>query len=69
MGKGKEPEVTRDRLVLHVDQILLDELTVDDVGRPLGLGTVIVSGGELGKSDMVSDSLTSFTTTERAAIL
>ena len=42
-AKGKEPEISKaDRLVLHVNQALLDELTLEDVGRPLGLGTVIV---------------------------
>ncbi|MCO5596155.1 hypothetical protein L7F22_050215 [Adiantum nelumboides] len=41
--KGKEPEIsTTDRLTLHVNQALLDGLTVDEVGRPLGLGTVIM---------------------------
>ncbi|PWN37494.1 uncharacterized protein FA14DRAFT_114188, partial [Meira miltonrushii] len=33
---------TADRLILHVNQALLDDLSLDDVGRPLGLGTVIM---------------------------
>lgn len=32
-----------DRLVLHLSQQLVEECTVDEVGRPLGLGTVAVS--------------------------
>lgn len=34
---------TSDRLVLHVDESMRQNWTVDQVGRPLGLGTVIVS--------------------------
>lgn len=34
---------TADRLVLHVDESMRQNWTVDQVGRPLGLGTVIVS--------------------------
>jgi len=34
---------TSDRLILHADQSLLDALRYERVGKPLGLGTVIVS--------------------------
>lgn len=40
-GKGVDLGSHGDRLALHVDQILLDECTLDEVGRPLGLGTVV----------------------------
>lgn len=38
-GKGKG----KDRLVLHADEGMQARWTVEQVGRPLGLGTVIVS--------------------------
>lgn len=42
-SKGKQAEArTADRLVLHLDQLLIEECTIDEVGRPLGLGTVAV---------------------------
>lgn len=40
-SKGKQPQ-TCDRLVLHVSQDLLDACTLDSVGQPLGLGSVVV---------------------------
>jgi hypothetical protein len=47
--KGKEAESRDgDRLVLHLDQHLIEECTIDEVGRPLGLGTVAVSAIEEG---------------------
>ena len=47
-SKGKQNEArTADRLVLHLDQQLIEECTVDEVGRPLGLGTVAVSMPEM----------------------
>lgn len=36
-----------DRLVLHVDENMKQDWTLQQVGRPLGLGTVIVSWVEL----------------------
>ncbi|CAO1624721.1 unnamed protein product [Parajaminaea phylloscopi] len=36
-GKGKE-----DRLVLHLNESLIDAFTLQDVGRPMGIGTVIL---------------------------
>jgi charged multivesicular body protein 7 len=33
----------KDRLTLRCDQRLLDDLTLEDVGRPIGIGTVLVS--------------------------
>ncbi|UZJ51170.1 hypothetical protein CBS101457_000490 [Exobasidium rhododendri] len=43
-GKGKQVEsnVISDRLVLHLDQRLVEECTIEEVGRPLSLGTVII---------------------------
>lgn len=37
-GKGKE-----DRLVLHLNEALVDAFTLEDVGRPMGIATVVVS--------------------------
>jgi charged multivesicular body protein 7 len=45
-GKGKQAESKSgdaDRLVIHLNQQLVEECTIEEVGRPLGLGTVAVS--------------------------
>lgn len=42
-GKQVERSVDSDRLILHINQQLIEECTVEEVGRPLGIGTVTVS--------------------------
>lgn len=45
-GKGKAREqqsIVKDRLVLHLDEALVDAFTLDDVGRPMGIATAVVS--------------------------
>lgn len=43
--RGLQPaDGSKDALVLKVDQELSDALRVERVGRPAGLGTVIVRG-------------------------
>lgn len=44
-GKGKQVENSnnKDRLVLHLDHSLVEQCTIEEVGRPLCLGTVAVS--------------------------
>lgn len=38
---GNESKRSADRLVLHVGPKLLEDVSIDEVGRPLGLGTVV----------------------------
>jgi len=45
-GKQAEGSIGKDRLVLHLNQQLIEECTIEEVGRPLGLGTVAVSEPE-----------------------
>lgn len=40
-AKGKERDVGVNRLVLTVDEDLLDGWTIEEVGRPMGIGTVV----------------------------
>ena len=42
-GKGKAIDDRQDRIVFYVDETTLDEWTVEEVGRPMGIATVVVS--------------------------
>ncbi len=52
VSRGSLPN-TSDRFILHADQTLLDTLRYEGVGKPLCLGTVIVSCNRMHDRDLM----------------